>query len=78
MASPTPDAIAQTVAAVLKDEAQRGRLAAAARARVSEIGSRPRELDRLERAYARVGGAVGRPRKRPLRVTLEALTFLFR
>ena len=77
MTSPTPDAIAQTVSTVLTDEARRGRLAAAARACVSEIGSRPRELDRLERAYARVAGAVGRPRKRALRVTLEALTFLF-
>jgi glycosyltransferase involved in cell wall biosynthesis len=78
MTSATPDAIAQAVSSILKDEALRSRLAAAARARVSEIGSRPRELDRLERAYARVAGAVGRPRKRALRVTLEALTFLFR
>lgn len=77
MTSATPDAIAQAVSSILKDEALRSRLVAAARARVSEIGSRPRELDRLERAYARVAGAVGRPRKRALRVTLEALTFLF-
>jgi glycosyltransferase involved in cell wall biosynthesis len=77
MTSATPDAIAQAVSSILKDEALRSRLAATARARVSEIGSLPRELDRLERAYARVGRAVGRPRRRALRVTLEALTFLF-
>jgi glycosyltransferase involved in cell wall biosynthesis len=78
MTSATPDAIAQAVSSILKDEALRSRLAAAARARVSEVGSLPPELDRLERAYARVARAEGRPRKRRLRVTLEALTFLFR
>lgn len=78
MTSGAPAAIAEAVSAVLEDEALRSRLAAAARVRVSEVGSLPSELDHLEGAYAGLAPAVGRSRKRGLRVTLEALTFLFR
>jgi glycosyltransferase involved in cell wall biosynthesis len=77
MTSTEPASLADAVSRVLLDVALRARLCAAALSRVSEVALLPRELARLDTAYARLGAISPGPRRRR-GGTLRALTLLFR
>lgn len=74
----TPPAVAEAIARVLTSPALRSELGHAARRRVLEVASLPRELDRVEQCYRRALASPQPRRARPLSDGLDLLSLLLR